>query len=973
MQTLFDFMKSKSPLFSTCFFLFILFSLPSHAADIRLQWDSPSDNKVVGYHIYCGKSSSNYQTNLCASVDSAATTTAIITGLEGGFEYSFAATSFDAQGNESNFSNIVSGYIPSSNEIDDDGDGYSESEGDCLDSDPSIGPGAVEVCGDGIDQDCDGSDLLCDASGTQTLFLSDMIGSNHTGLVQDTFININRDVNVSSQQLNTYTWPENTPANAILMKFDLSPLPQGAQIQSAALTLYQTGGKGDSYYDVSVHKIINHSPDLHQADGYTYDGINSWTANSLSYNGIPLAQADLDPAAHVNRLDLNVGFKQWDVTGMVRDWADNPSTNFGLLLNSDATAGVDSCRFFAATESSNATQRPGLVIKYTIDANDMDDDGDGFTENQGDCNDNDAAVSPGAAEICGDGIDQDCDGADLICPEDIDDDGDGMTENQGDCNDGDAAVFPGAAEICSDGIDQDCNGADLICPQDIDDDGDGYTENQGDCNDSDAAVSPGVDEICGDGIDQNCDGVDQTCASSGQGSIETMVFGDAVSTDAPATIQDTFININHDVNATGQMLNTYTWPADTPANAVLIKFDLAKLPKGARIESAALSLYQTGARGEAVYEVSVHKIINHNPDLQAANGFTYNGVDAWTASGDSYDNIPLAQGDIAPAETVNALDRSMGYKEWLVTKMVQDWVKDPAMNFGLLLNSDATAAKDSYRTFASSEADDAALRPALEIEYTIDPADVDDDGDGVTENQGDCNDADATVFPGADEICGDGIDQDCDGADLSCNLGPQTVIFGDGITADYPATIQDTFININRDVNVAGTRLNTYTWPANTPANAVLIKFDLTQLPQNAQIQSATLTLHQTAARGEVVYEVSVHKIIHHNPDLQLTNGFTYNGVDAWTANNASYNSIPLAQADIAAPEDVNHLSRIKGPKHWNVTQMVQEWTSDPAANFGMLLNSDATARKDSYRTFAASEAGDPALRPALEVTYTIE
>ncbi len=51
-------------------------------------------------------------------------------------------------------------------------------------------------------------------------------------------------------------------------------------------------------------------------------------------------------------------------------------------------------------------------------------------------------------------------------PLDIDKDGDGFTENQGDCNDYSATVYPGAAEICGDGIDQDCNGNDLICPVD---------------------------------------------------------------------------------------------------------------------------------------------------------------------------------------------------------------------------------------------------------------------------------------------------------------------------------------------------------------------------------------------------------------------------------------------------------------------------------------------------------------------------
>jgi carboxyl-terminal processing protease len=46
--------------------------------------------------------------------------------------------------------------------------------------------------------------------------------------------------------------------------------------------------------------------------------------------------------------------------------------------------------------------------------------------------------------------------------------------------------------------------------------------------------------------------------------------------------------------------------------------------------------------------------------------------------------------------------------------------------------------------------------------------DIDDDHDGFTEHQGDCNDTEATIYPGAQEICGDGIDQNCDAADLVC-------------------------------------------------------------------------------------------------------------------------------------------------------------------------------------------------------------
>lgn len=43
----------------------------------------------------------------------------------------------------------------------------------------------------------------------------------------------------------------------------------------------------------------------------------------------------------------------------------------------------------------------------------------------------------------------------------------------------------------------------------------------------------------------------------------------------------------------------------------------------------------------------------------------------------------------------------------------------------------------------------------------------DTDGDGTLACE-DCDDADPTAYPGAEEVCGDEVDQDCDGADVAC-------------------------------------------------------------------------------------------------------------------------------------------------------------------------------------------------------------
>ena len=103
----------------------------------------------------------------------------------------------------------------------------------------------------------------------------------------------------------------------------------------------------------------------------------------------------------------------------------------------------------------------------------FDTDGDGFTSigscegSADDCDDNNPDVYPGAPEIC-DGLDNNCNGLidEGLVPIDADGDGYYATGSCGgsaeDCNDNNASIHPGAIEILGDGIDQDCSGYDLL-------------------------------------------------------------------------------------------------------------------------------------------------------------------------------------------------------------------------------------------------------------------------------------------------------------------------------------------------------------------------------------------------------------------------------------------------------------------------------------------------------------------------------
>ncbi len=133
----------------------------------------------------------------------------------------------------------------------------------------------------------------------------------------------------------------------------------------------------------------------------------------------------------------------------------------------------------------------------------LDLDADGFSPFDGDCDDKDKTIFPGAGELCDD-KDNDCNGK----VDDRDKDLDGFSVCPGalqDCNDGDSKIFPGAPVDCKNGKDNNCDGV-IDGAASGDNDGDGF-DACSDCDDTDKTIYPGAPASCDNAKDNDCDGL----------------------------------------------------------------------------------------------------------------------------------------------------------------------------------------------------------------------------------------------------------------------------------------------------------------------------------------------------------------------------------------------------------------------------------------------------------------------------------
>ena len=349
-------------------------------------------------------------------------------------------------------------------DVDNDGwvDGCPEF-GDCDSSDPSIYPGAPEVCSDGIDQSCNGEDATGD------LDFDGFVDSNCGGDdCDDDDPSINPGVDNDEDGTNYCddcddsdynNWPGNLELCADGIDQDCDGLDD----------------EGDEDGDTYISDSCVGGDDCDDTNEFVHPGIDSDGDGSNRCDDCN----DNSPLQFPGNIEVCGDNFDNDCDGFADDIDEDGDGHASTECNGD------DC------DDNDAALNPST-----------DEDADGFSTCE-DCDDSDPATYLGADDVCDDGVDQDCDGADLGS----DADGDGYTNalcGGDDCDDNSADFRPDIEEFC-DGQDHNCDGDTFTTDEDDDYSYDADCGGE-DCNDSDPTVHPLAPEIC-DAQDNNCDGV----------------------------------------------------------------------------------------------------------------------------------------------------------------------------------------------------------------------------------------------------------------------------------------------------------------------------------------------------------------------------------------------------------------------------------------------------------------------------------
>jgi len=453
--------------------------------------------------------------------------------------------------------------------VDSDGDGYSYDAGDCAPNDGTISPGKAEI-NDGLDNNCNGMDDEIsmydqdndgyttgmgdcdDTAGSGALIYPDASEVAYNGIDED--CNGSDLVDVDSDGYYSDLVPGGTDCDDGNRRI----YPGAVEIGSDGIDQDCDGFDTNDADGDGFDALIAGGADCDDLRASIYPGATEIPYNGVDENcdGVDLIDADMDgyiaAQAGGNDCDDNNFYINITIQEINNGVDDNCNGEIDEIFDNDGDGFSISGGDCDDTRSDVYPNAPELNDGVDNNCNNTVDEGidsdlDGFSIGQGDCNDLDNSIFPGALDNTNDDKDNDCDG---LIDENFDGDADSYTPAQGDCNDSDASIHPGASDNNNDGIDNNCDG---LVDEIFDADGDGYSVVNGDCNDTPVTgvgINPGALDNTGNNIDDNCNGeIDEDF--DGDGDTYTPSQGDcddSVNTTNPGANDNTDDNIDNNCN-----------------------------------------------------------------------------------------------------------------------------------------------------------------------------------------------------------------------------------------------------------------------------------------------------------------------------------------------------------------------------------------------------------------------------------------